>query len=154
MNLKEKTVLFFATGFFSGRLPYMPGTFGTVLGLPVAFLLAKATAFTAAVWIVVFVAAAVWISHQARQALKVDDPACIVVDEIAGYLVTLWGIPFNPVSAAAGFVLFRFFDIVKPFPIRWLEKKVPGGAGIVADDILAGIFANLLLRILLLAGTA
>jgi phosphatidylglycerophosphatase A len=70
-----------------------------------------------------------------------------VVDEIAGQLVTFIGLPFHPVLALIGFVLFRLFDIVKPFPIRKLEKTVPGGGGVVADDVAAGLYANLSLRL-------
>jgi len=83
------------------------------------------------------------------------DPSSIVIDEIAGMTVTLLGIPLTPFSLILGFLVFRAFDILKPFPIRLLDQKVPGGAGIVLDDVMAGIYGNLLIRIVLwVAATA
>jgi phosphatidylglycerophosphatase A len=74
----------------------------------------------------------------------------VVIDEVAGFLLTLFLLPSSLLILSLGFVLFRFFDILKPFPIRTLEKKVKGGMGIVLDDVLAGIYANLSLRLILL----
>ena len=88
------------------------------------------------------------IAHDAEKILKKNDPGRIVIDEIAGLMVTLFGLPFNAVYALAGFVIFRFFDILKPFPIRLIEKKLSGGTAIVMDDVVAGIFSNLVLRVL------
>jgi len=92
---------------------------------------------------------AVWIADVAAKTLKRKDPGCIVIDEIAGMVVTLIGLPFNLTTAVTGFILFRILDILKPYPIRILDKRVSGGLGIVADDVAAGIFANALMRILL-----
>ena len=150
MNLKEKAVLFFATGFFVGNVPLAPGTFGTLLGIPLCFLLTKIGFFRAVLFIAIFVMAAIWASHRVQQIIKQEDPACIVVDEISGFMVTMLGLPLNAVSILLGFIVFRAFDIIKPFPIRYLEKKIPGGAGIVLDDVAAGIFSNLVLRIIFL----
>ena len=150
MNLKEKAVLFFATGFFVGNVPFAPGTFGTLLGIPLCFLLSKIDFFRAVLFSAIFVMAAIWASHRARQIIKQNDPACIVIDEISGLMITMLGLPFNAVFILLGFIVFRAFDIIKPFPIRYLEKKIPGGAGIVLDDVAAGIFSNLVLRIIFL----
>ncbi|MFC1798192.1 phosphatidylglycerophosphatase A [Thermodesulfobacteriota bacterium] len=154
MTFKEKTVLFFASGCFSGYLPVAPGTFGTLVGLPLCFFLSKIDFFAAAIYITLFVIFAIWIAHMAENILQKTDPGYIVVDEIAGIMITFIGIPFTLFSAGAGFLVFRIMDIWKPFPIRRIEKKIPGGAGVVMDDLLAGVYANLLLRIVLLVKDA
>ena len=149
MNFKEKTVLFLATGFKAGNMPFAPGTFGTVLGLPLCFLLSKIDFPIAMMGGAIFVLLTIWISHRAQKILKLNDPRCIVVDEISGFMITLLGIPFNLISSALGFIIFRIIDIAKPFPIRFLEKKITGGMGIVMDDVVAGIYGNMLVRIIL-----
>ena len=149
MNFADKTAVFLATGFYVGRIPLAPGTFGSLLGLPLCFLLTgiQLPAVLAAVLLITVLA--IWIAGAAERILGHRDPGCIVIDEIAGMVVTLIGLPFNPTTAAVGFVLFRILDILKPFPIRILDKRLPGGLGIVADDVVAGVFANILLRIFL-----
>ena len=88
------------------------------------------------------------IAHDAEKILKKNDPGCIIIDEIAGFMVALFGLPFNAIYASAGFAIFRLLDILKPFPIRLIEKKLSGGTAIVMDDVVAGIFSNLVLRVL------
>ncbi|MBW2569875.1 MAG: phosphatidylglycerophosphatase A, partial [Deltaproteobacteria bacterium] len=92
---------------------------------------------------------AILIAHYAEKILKKNDPGCIIIDEIIGIVITFIGLKFDITSALTGFIIFRFFDILKPFPIRFLEKKVPGGAGVVIDDIMAGVYSNIVLRVLL-----
>ena len=147
MNLREKGVLFLSSGGFIGNIPFAPGTFGSLLGLPLCFLLSKVNLWVSIPFLLIFVALAVWVCDKAQQLIQVKDPGCIVIDEISGMMVSLAGIPFNPISAVAGFVIFRLLDIFKPFPIRAIEKKMSGGAGIVLDDIAAGIISNIILRI-------
>lgn len=89
------------------------------------------------------------IADRAEKALNKKDPGCIVVDEIAGMVVSLVGLQFTLTTAVFGFICFRILDILKPFPIRILDKQIPGGVGVVADDVVAGIFTNLLLRLIL-----
>jgi phosphatidylglycerophosphatase A len=138
-----------ATGFGSGYSPFAPGTAGSVVGLVLFWpMAALGWPFQAAVCAVVSLAGALAATHVAdRVGLK--DPGIVVVDEIVGMWVTLMGLPFGPVTAAAGFVLFRVMDVFKPWPARDLER-LPGGWGIVADDLAAGVYANLLLRVGLL----
>ena len=140
--------MFLATGFYIGNLPIAPGTFGTILGLPLCFVLAGLKFPLAVVCTMLFIVFAVWIANDAEKLLKKKDPGCIVIDEIAGMAVTLVGLPFNLTTALIGFIIFRILDISKPFPIRALDKRVAGGVGIVIDDVAAGIFANLLLRVI------
>ncbi len=149
MNFREKAVLFLATGFYVGNIPLAPGTFGSLIGLALCFLLAGIQLPPAIVLAVLFIGFAVWIAHAAEKTLKKKDPGCIVIDEVCGMVVTLIGLPFNLTTAAIGFIIFRILDILKPFPIRTLDKRLAGGIGIVADDVVAGIFANIFLRILL-----
>lgn len=149
MNFGEKAVMFLATGFYVGNIPLAPGTFGSLIGLPLCFLLAGIQLPPAMITAVLFIGFAVWVSNAAEKILKKKDPGCIVIDEVCGMVVTLIGLPFNLTTAVIGFVIFRILDILKPFPIRTLDKRLSGGIGIVADDVAAGIFANILTRILL-----
>jgi phosphatidylglycerophosphatase A len=149
MNFREKAVLFLATGFYVGNIPPAPGTLGSLIGLPLCFLLAGVQLPPAIILAVLFIGFAVWIAHAAEKTLKKKDPGCIVIDEASGMVVTLIGLPFNLTTAVIGFIIFRILDILKPFPIRTLDKRLAGGIGIVADDVVAGIFANIFLRILL-----
>ena len=141
--------MFLATGFYVGNIPLAPGTFGSLIGLPLCFMLAGIQLPPAIITAVLFIGFAVWVSNAAEKILKKKDPGCIVIDEVCGMVVTLIGLPFNLTTAVIGFVIFRILDILKPFPIRTLDKRLPGGIGIVADDVAAGIFANVLTRVLL-----
>ena len=149
MNFTNKTAVFLATGFYIGKIPFAPGTFGSLTGLPLCFLLAGIQLPAAIVAALVFIFLAIWISDAAAKTLKRKDPGCIVIDEMAGMVVTFIGLPFTLTTAALGFVLFRILDILKPFPIRALDQRLSGGLGIVADDVAAGILANIIVRILL-----
>jgi phosphatidylglycerophosphatase A len=138
-----------ATAFGSGLVPVAPGTAGSAVGLLLFLPLAGLAwpvqlAATAAVTLIGTLAA----SRVARN-VGLKDPGLVVVDEVAGQWVTLLALPLTPVTALAGFVLFRAMDILKPWPARDLER-LPGGVGIMADDIAAGIYAQLLLRVGLL----
>jgi phosphatidylglycerophosphatase A len=137
-----------ATLFGAGRAPVVPGTFGTLAAVPPAVLLslwlppwgfALATAILSVIAIVT--------SGTAARALGLKDPRPVVIDEAAGLFVTLLYLPVGPRTVALGFVLFRVMDIVKPPPARRAEG-LPGGWGIVVDDLIAGVYANCALRIL------
>ncbi|CAB1084526.1 Phosphatidylglycerophosphatase A (EC [Olavius algarvensis Delta 1 endosymbiont] len=149
MKFKDAVVVFLATGFYVGKIPFAPGTFGTLWGLPLCFFLAGMKLPLAVVCVVLLIALAIWLAHAAEKVLKQKDPGCIVIDEIAGMVVTMIGLPFNLTTASIGYIIFRILDIAKPFPIKTLDKRVSGGAGIVIDDVVAGMFANLLLRLIL-----
>jgi phosphatidylglycerophosphatase A len=87
------------------------------------------------------------VAGEAEKTLGDKDPGCIVIDEIAGMAVTFFALDFSWAVAIAGFALFRFFDVLKPFPIRYLEKRYGGGFGVVIDDVAAGVISNLVLRV-------
>lgn len=139
--------MFLATGFYVGNIPFASGTFGSLIGLPLCFALTGISLAPAVLCTLFFIVFAVCIADAAEKILKRNDPGCIVIDEIAGMMVTLTGLPFNLITVAIGFIIFRILDILKPFPIRNLDKRIPGGLGVVADDVAAGAIANLLLRI-------
>jgi phosphatidylglycerophosphatase A len=149
MKLREDAVIFLATGFYIGNIPFAPGSFGSLIGLPLSFALAGISLASAILCTLLFTLLAIYTADAAVKILKQKDPGCIVIDEIAGMVVTLIGLPFNLITAVIGFVIFRILDILKPFPIRNLDKRIPGGLGVVADDVAAGIIANLLLRIII-----
>jgi phosphatidylglycerophosphatase A len=146
MKLREDAVMFLATGFYIGNIPFAPGSFGSLIGLPLSFALTGITPAPAVLCTLLFIFFAVYIADVAEKILEQNDPGCIVIDEVAGMMVTLIGLPFNPITVVIGFILFRVLDVLKPFPIRNLDKRIPGGWGVVADDVAAGVIANLLLR--------
>ena len=136
-----------ATGCYIGNISFAPGTFGSVLGLVLCYFLSKIGILPSLFIAVSFVFCAMWIAHEAEKILQTKDPGCIVIDEIAGIILTLSGLPFNITSVTLGFLVFRALDIWKPYPIRLLENKFSGGIGIVLDDVAAGILSNFILRI-------
>ncbi len=146
MNFKQKLVLFLGTGFFCGNIAFAPGTLGSLAGLPFCYFLSNIDQTRAFAGIILFIILAIWIAQMAEKIIKQKDPGCIVIDEMAGIMVTLWGLPFNIITVLAGFIIFRILDIAKPFPISYVEKKLSGGTGIVADDVVAGVIGNLILR--------
>ena len=147
MKFRERAVLFLATGFFIGTVPFAPGTFGSIIGLPICFLISRLDILIGVICTVLFILFAIWVAAAAEKVLKKRDAGEIVIDEIAGLIVTFIGLPFTLKTVIAGFIIFRTFDILKPFPIRFLEKKVAGGSGVVLDDVLAGLYANLIIRL-------
>lgn len=141
-------VLFLAFGFGTGLAPRAPGTFGTLPGLVLAILLG----WLAALWglptggivfaaLLLLMPFGVWLCGAASRRLGVHDHGGIVFDEIVGVLIPFLILPVTPINLLWAFVWFRLFDVLKPWPIRWLDQKVDGGFGIMIDDVLAGFFA-------------
>jgi phosphatidylglycerophosphatase A len=149
MILKAKTVLFLATGGYVGHIRFAPGTFGSVEGLFFCYLLSLIPLPIAVLCIIAFILFSILVAGEAEKSVGKKDPGCVIIDEIAGMMVTMAGLPFTPFSAMMGFIFFRGFDILKPPPIRTLQEKLPSGAGIVLDDVAAGIAANIVLRLIL-----
>jgi phosphatidylglycerophosphatase A len=147
MISKPKAVMLLATGGYIGYAPFASGTFGSLVGLPIVYLLSKTTWLPATGVTAILILVAVWIAHRAEQQLEAKDPGCIVIDEIAGMCVTMLYIPLTIGTGLAGFFLFRFFDVIKPPPARQLERKLTGGWGVVMDDVVAGLMANIVLQI-------
>ncbi|MEK6815427.1 MAG: phosphatidylglycerophosphatase A [Nitrospirota bacterium] len=146
-------ILFLATGAYAGYVPIAPGTAGSLVGLAVYAAAGRHLSAEGLLLVIgVLFLIGSWAAHRAEAYFAEKDPGAIVIDEVAGMLVSLWALPIGPAGWAAGFFLFRAFDIVKPFPIRTLERRIPGGVGVMFDDILAGVYANLSLRLILAAG--
>lgn len=136
---------FLSLGFGSGLAPKAPGTFGTmaaiIVYLPMSTLpLATFLAITALLFVV-----GVWLCGRTAHSLGTHDHGAIVWDEIVGFLVTMAFVKCSILSIVLGFVLFRLFDILKPWPISWLDQQVHGGFGIMVDDVIAAIFAGIFL---------
>ena len=149
MRFREKLVMFLATGGFVGNIPFAPGTFGSIVAIPLCYAFSKINLSLAVPGLLLLILLAIWTAQVAERVLGRTDPGAIVIDEIAGMVVALIGVPFHLISVVSGFLIFRALDIVKPFPIRTLERRLPGGPGIVFDDVAAGIFSNLLVRLIL-----
>ena len=138
-------ILFMAFGFGSGLAKKAPGTFGTLVAIPVYLLFGQTDSLIYSLLTIFVTVVGVWICDIAAEKLGEHDFGGIVWDEIAGYLITMWLVPITWQTIIAGFILFRFFDILKPWPIKWLDRKVHGGFGIMIDDVLAGVSAGALL---------
>jgi phosphatidylglycerophosphatase A len=151
MTDKNAIVMYLATGFKSGYSPVVPGTAGSLAALVPCGLVSLLPLQVFAILLIAFIVLSIWTAELAESIVGQKDPGCIVIDEFAGMMVTLLGIHFTWQSALAGFFIFRVMDILKPFPIRYLERTIPGGAGIVVDDVAAGVAAHFVLRLLLLS---
>lgn len=142
-----------ATGLGSGYSPIAPGTAGSIVGIALYWPLATRPVVEQLVALALLVLLGVPAAGQVARRGGRKDPGLVVVDEVAGVWATLVFLPFTMPTAVAGFLLFRVMDVLKPYPARDLER-LPGGWGIMADDLMAGVYANLLLRVGLLVWPA
>ena len=143
----NRFILILATGFGVGYSPVAPGTLGTLLAIPVYYFLSNISSPIYEITLIGFFFLSVWISENAEIFFgKKDDPR-IVIDEMMGFLITMLWVPKTILFVIIGFFLFRFFDILKPFPIRRVDKRLKGGFGVVLDDVAAGIYGNMILQI-------
>jgi phosphatidylglycerophosphatase A len=132
-----------------GKFSVMPGTFGTLAGIPPVLVLGLLDPCWSVPVIVAAALIAAWVADEAERILGRKDPGCVVIDEVVGLMVTLVGVPLSAGSILAGFLLFRAFDILKPPPVRYFDRHFQGGAGIVLDDLAAGLYGALALRLVL-----
>lgn len=137
-----------ACGFGSGAAPYAPGTVGTVAAIPLYLLLAPLPLQAYLLATALLFAVGVWACHVTARSFGVHDHGGIVWDEFIGYLLTMTAAPSGWQWPLLGFVLFRLFDILKPWPIRWLDRRIPGGLGIMLDDLAAGVYALIGMQVL------
>lgn len=140
-SIWSNPIHFLAFGLGTGASPYAPGTVGTLLALPLCWFLAQWPLWAYLAVTVVLFAVGVWLCDKTSKDIGEHDHSGIVIDEVVGYLITMIAVPVNVWTIAAGFLLFRLFDVVKPWPICWLDKQVKGGFGIMIDDVLAGLFS-------------
>ena len=141
-------IIIIATGFYSGYLPKAPGTWGSLVGLVLFFLLHSLNleiylGVVAGIFLIGTFAAG-----EAEKIMDRQDPGLVVIDEIVGILITMIAIPATPLTMFLGFILFRIFDIFKPFPVGFVDQRFHGGLGIMLDDIVAGIYSLIILQLL------
>ncbi len=141
----KKIVTFFG----AGLSPIAPGTMGTLATIPIAALLIWLGPLWHMALTLLLTPFAIWACEMYERNKNGHDHPEVVIDEVVGFLITMVWMPLTWQSLLVGFVLFRFFDILKPWPIGWLDKNIPGGAGVVIDDVAAGLVANLLMQMIL-----
>lgn len=135
-----------AFGLGAGLSPKAPGTMGTLVALPFIALMAPLSLTTYTIITVLVTLFGIYVADWSSRDLKVHDHSGIVIDEIAGMMWTMLAVPPSLLNLVLGFALFRLFDILKPWPIRWADKKVGGGFGIMLDDLLAAVYATICLH--------
>jgi len=140
--------LLLATGFGIGYSPFAPGTLGTLIAIPVYYFLSEIPSPIYEITLIAFFFLSVWISENAEIIFRKKDDQRIVIDEMIGFLITMLWVPKTTLFIIIGFFLFRFFDILKPSPLRLIDKRLKGGFGIVLDDVMAGVYANVMLQII------
>jgi phosphatidylglycerophosphatase A len=144
-------IIFIATGAYSGFSPVAPGTAGSLVGLLVVWLaLGPLWSHSPSLALLAFAAAfaiSCWIAGRAEVIFKEPDSPKIVIDEVLGMAATMYGNPLTVPWMLAGFVLFRVFDVMKPFPASWIDRRVEGGTGVMLDDMASAIYANIVIQV-------
>jgi len=145
---QDKIIICFASAFYSGSSPFASGTVATIFpAIPLYLLISGTPVFLYGAITVMVTLASVWLSGHGERIWGKKDPGRITIDEVAGFLVAMFAFQPSFKIVIVGFFLFRLFDVVKPFPARWFEKNLPGGWGVTMDDIGAGLWTQLLLRV-------
>jgi phosphatidylglycerophosphatase A len=142
----DRFIVWLASAGYSGNLPFAPGTAGTIVGMLVYIIFSY---FPAPIYLLSLAAVfflAWWAADRAGVILGRSDSPRIVIDEIVGYLITMAFLPRTLTTIIGGFLFFRVLDIIKPPPARFIDRQMQGGLGVVLDDVVAGIYANLLLQ--------
>jgi phosphatidylglycerophosphatase A len=144
-------ILALATWGGVGFLPFMPGTWGTLAALPLWYHLAHTGPWGYGLGVAAVIILGLWVSGPAQEILERTDHPAIVVDEVAGFLITMAGLPPTWEYAVLGFIIFRALDILKPFPIRWFQEGGKGGLEVMADDIAAGVVGRVVMEVVMIA---
>ena len=144
----RQPVMWLATGFGAGLSPVAPGTVGSLVGVLIFLAMAGLPLLFYLVGITALAVFGVWVCHRAGGILGVTDHPGIVWDEIVGLLITMTATPLSWQGVVIGFALFRLFDILKPWPVASIERKVAGGLGVMLDDVMAGLYALACLQLL------
>lgn len=144
----KRVIILLATGCYVGYSPLIPGTTGTLAAIPLYLILSDLSPLYYIAIVLGSIYIAIWASDGAEVLLQSRDCRHIVIDEMVGFMVAMFMVPPTLRNILLGFFLFRALDIIKPFPIRVLEERVRGGYGVVLDDIVAGVYANLLIHVL------
>ncbi|WP_281167220.1 phosphatidylglycerophosphatase A family protein [Colwellia piezophila] len=135
-----------AYGFGTGLMPFAPGTFGTLVGVVLFWFMASMAAIPYAIVVAIMFFVGIFICGQTARDVGAIDPGFIVYDEVVGFLVAMFMLPAEGRWIVSGFVVFRIFDIWKPFPIHWVEDKLGLGSGIMTDDVIAGLYTLIILH--------
>jgi phosphatidylglycerophosphatase A len=146
--VKRKIVEFLATGFYLGKIRPAPGTWGTLLGVPVAYALTFGSHFSYMLGSILLLAFAVAVAEIYEVITGHHDTSEIVIDEVVGYVIAMTWLPATWQFFTAAFFVFRFFDILKPYPINIMDQKIRGGLGTILDDVAAGLVSNVVLQLI------
>lgn len=138
---------FIAFGFGSGAAPFAPGTFGTLMAIPFYLLLSMLPLTAYLIFVFLFIVFTSWLCDRISRETHTHDHPGMCIDEFAGFFVTMIAAPAGWLWILAGFILFRLFDIWKPWPISVADEKIPGGFGMVFDDVLAGVYACAIIQL-------
>lgn len=144
----DKIIMFLATGFYSGNLPKAPGTWGSLMALVPWFFMRNMPLPSYLTLLAVIFIVGCLLAGSAEKILDQADAGPIVIDEFVGMFITLAAAPNHPAAWIIGFLFFRFFDVLKPFPCSWFDTHIHGGFGIMFDDVIAGLYAFLCLQLL------
>ncbi len=146
MDIRREIIRFLATGTYTGYLPLAPGTMGTLWGIPIFMAVKDLPLLTWAVVLAISVCISIYLASRAQGIMGGKDPSGIVCDEISGFMVATFLVPFSLFNVIMTFLIFRFFDILKPYPVSLVDRYVGGGTGIVLDDVVAGIYTNMVVH--------
>jgi phosphatidylglycerophosphatase A len=144
----DRVIIAIATGFYTGKLPLCPGTWGSLVAIIPWFLLRNLTTPAYLIMLGMVFVLGFFVAGSAEKLLHQADAGPIVIDEILGMFITLAWAPDHPAAWILGFFLFRLFDVTKPFPCSWFDQHIHGGIGIMMDDVIAGIYALASLQII------
>ncbi|MGA3207790.1 MAG: phosphatidylglycerophosphatase A [Syntrophales bacterium] len=147
--LFDRLIKFVATGFGSGLVPFAPGTAGTIVGIPIYLALSRLSWTQYFVFVVAFTCLACYVSGRAERMFGEKDTPLIVIDEMVGFQWAMFLIVPTVLHVFIGFILFRLFDILKIFPAGYVHRRLPGGYGVVIDDVVAGMYANIALLLII-----
>lgn len=139
---------FIAFGFGSGAMPFAPGTCGTLAAIPFYLLLSRLSLWNYVLTTVIFIGIAIYVCGRTCKEVGEKDCPSVVLDEFAGFFITMIAAPKSWIWIIIGFILFRIFDIWKPTPISWIDANLSGGWGVVLDDVIAGIYALIIMQII------
>ncbi|MGH7803269.1 MAG: phosphatidylglycerophosphatase A family protein [Candidatus Binatia bacterium] len=148
--LGRRVIVFLASGAYLGYAPVASGTVGTLAGVAVFPVFAALQTLSVPIYVlsaIALSAAAIAIADLAEKIFEEEDSGKIVIDEVAGYIAATLFLPFDLTTIVVSFFLFRLFDVLKPWPAGWFDREVGGGAGVVLDDVFAGLYANLTFRL-------
>lgn len=145
--MEKPLVRLLSTFFYIGYLPFIPGTFGSLAGI-IIFIVTQGNNLPHLLLTLSIIIIGFWVSGKTEEVMGRKDPPCVVIDEVCGMLVSLLFIPYDPRILIIAFIFFRILDTLKPFPSGRLERY-KGGIGIMADDLIAGVYTNLILQVVL-----